>query len=320
MRAAPSAATAGGERALERMTMRVWTYSRAPRQRESILALFVLLLAAGCGATRHVRISVDPPVALWDAPLRISVSGLKPDGRTVLRATARDATGKLYVSSMAVTASPAGRVELGGDAALRPLWSLRPTGLRKHANFGYLPPSEGLAANISIDGARTTVRQLTVAPGVRSRPVRHPFFGEYFSPAKTTTPRPGILLFGGSEGGLSTTGMARLYASHGYPTLALAYFAEPGLPHNLVRIPLEYFARALRWLRRRPGVDPSKLAVEGDSRGSEAAQLLGIHYPRLVRAVIAMVPANGPGPGWCFSKHPTAVRGKRDAHCGVQAA
>jgi dienelactone hydrolase len=49
----------------------------------------------------------------------------------------------------------------------------------------------------------------------------------------------------------------------------------------------------LRWLRRQPGVDPSKLAVEGISRGSEATQLLGTHYPQLVHAVIAMVPSNG---------------------------
>ena len=57
-------------------------------------------------------------------------------------------------------------------------------------------------------------------------------------------------------------------------------------------MPLEYFARALR-LAGDAGVDPAKLVVEGVSRGSEAAQLVGIHYPRLVHAVIAMVPSNG---------------------------
>ena len=138
-------------------------------------------------------------------------------------------------------------------------------------------------------------RRSAVSPSrdVQARRIRQPFFGEFFSPAKTGSRRPGILVFGGSEGGLSTTGIAQLYASHGYPTLALAYFDEPGLPRNLVRIPLEYFATALHWLGRQPGVASSKLAVEGISRGSEAAQLLGIHYPQLVHAVIAMVPSNG---------------------------
>jgi pimeloyl-ACP methyl ester carboxylesterase len=39
-------------------------------------------------------------------------------------------------------------------------------------------------------------------------------------------------------------------------------------------------------------VDPSRLAVLGVSRGSEAAQLLGVYYPHLVHAVIASVPSN----------------------------
>lgn len=74
--------------------------------------------------------------------------------------------------------------------------------------------------------------------------------------------------------------------------LALAYFAEPGLPVNLSRIPLEYFARALHLLAAEAGVDRSKLVVFGISRGSEAAQLLGVHYPQLVHAVVALVPSN----------------------------
>jgi dienelactone hydrolase len=72
----------------------------------------------------------------------------------------------------------------------------------------------------------------------------------------------------------------------------VAYFAEPGLPHTLSKIPLEYFVRALRWLARKPGVDPARIAVLGISRGSEAAQLLGAYYPGLVHAVIASVPSN----------------------------
>jgi dienelactone hydrolase len=286
----------------------------------SVLAAFALLLAAGgagCGATRHAHISVDHRVALWDVPLRISVNGLKPGEHAVLAATSRDATGKEYVSSTPVMASSAGRVELSGDAAMRVLWSLMPTGLGRGADFSYLLPSTGQTVRLSIGGAPTTLRRLTVAPGVRSRSVRRPFYGEYFAPASTTTQQPGILVLGGSEGGLSTIPIAQLYASHGYPALALAYFAEPGLPQNLAEIPLEYFANALRWLRKQPGVDPSKLAVEGISRGSEAAQLLGIHYPRLVHAVLAMVPANGPG---CGSSHPTGGTLQQGVHCLNQAA
>ncbi|HJQ50146.1 MAG TPA: acyl-CoA thioester hydrolase/BAAT C-terminal domain-containing protein [Gaiellaceae bacterium] len=255
--------------------------------------IVVVALLAACGGGGQAHISVDHPVALWDEPLRITVTGLKSDERTVLRATSRDARGKRYASSTPVTASSEGHVQLEGDAALRPLWSLRPVGLSKGTDFFYDTPPSGATVNLAIAGARTTLRRRIVAPGIHGVPISHPFYGKYYAPATTSTPRLGILVFGGSEGGLSTTGLAALYASHGYPSLALAYFGEPSLPRNLLRIPLEYFASALRWLQQQPSVAPSKLAVEGISRGSEAAQLLGIHYPHLVHAVIAMVPANG---------------------------
>ena len=275
---------------------------------QSALVAVVLVSTAGCGGSHSgsgVRVSVDRPVALRDVPLRITVTGLHPHERAALRATSRDQlgtptgirAGTQFVSSTPIRANSAGRVDLRGDAAMRVLWSLRPVGVGAGtAAFSLLPPSSGEVVSLTVDGARATIRRLDVAPGVRRRSIRHPFYGEFFAPP-THTRRPGVLLFGGSEGGLSTSGIAQLYASHGYPTLALAYFAEPGLPRTLDRIPLEYFAGALRWLRRQPGVDPAKLAVEGISRGSEAAQLLGVHYPRFVHAVIAMVPANGAGCG-----------------------
>jgi dienelactone hydrolase len=61
---------------------------------------------------------------------------------------------------------------------------------------------------------------------------------------------------------------------------------------TLARIPLEYFERALTWLRAQPQVDPSRIVVIGVSRGSEAAQLLGVYYPSLVNGVVASVPSN----------------------------
>jgi len=73
-------------------------------------------------------------------------------------------------------------------------------------------------------------------------------------------------------------------------------------------IPLEYFAKALRWLASRPGVDSRRIWVDGSSRGSEAALLLGVHYPGLVHGVVALVPSDAAicsypgcaGPAWTF--------------------
>ncbi|HEY2508913.1 MAG TPA: acyl-CoA thioester hydrolase/BAAT C-terminal domain-containing protein, partial [Streptosporangiaceae bacterium] len=138
------------------------------------------------------------------------------------------------------------------------------------------------------------------------------FIGEFWHPAATATRRPAILVIGGSQGGLPGVLLPALLAGHGYPALGVAYFGAAGLPTTLSRIPLDYFAQALRWLARQPGVDPNRIAVIGVSRGSEAAQLLGVHYPTLVHAVVAAVPSNVAicsypgctGPAWTLHGHP----------------
>ncbi len=80
-----------------------------------------------------------------------------------------------------------------------------------------------------------------------------------------------------------------MLASRGYSTLDLALCDAPGLPqHCTGHVSLEYFAKALRWLGRQQGIDPNRLWVMGASTGSEAALLLGVHYPNLVHGVVAL--------------------------------
>jgi dienelactone hydrolase len=88
-------------------------------------------------------------------------------------------------------------------------------------------------------------------------------------------------------GGLST---ASLLASHGYPTLAVAYFHAAGLPDSLKKIPLEYSATAARLLAKQPGVDPEDLIALGASRGTEATLLLAQNFPKLVHGAVLHAP------------------------------
>jgi dienelactone hydrolase len=137
----------------------------------------------------------------------------------------------------------------------------------------------GVAAHWLADAPRTRVRWIGPHPVAIRR---------------LTVPRD--RLYGGSTGGLGMAPLARAFASYGYPALALAYFKAPGLPRQLRDIPLEYFERAIRFVKAQPGV--SRVVVCGASRGGEAALLLGATYPSLVNGVIALVPAYQVNFGW----------------------
>lgn len=106
--------------------------------------------------------------------------------------------------------------------------------------------------------------------------------------------------------------VAQTLAAHGYPVLQLAYFGEPGLPPALRRIPLEYFERALEWMRRQPEVDPGRILTFGWSRGGEASLLVASTFPKLVHGAVGYVPSEwvqgAPGdpaiPAWTYKGRP----------------
>lgn len=172
----------------------------------------------------------------------------------------------------------------------------------------------GVAAAAGAPASASSTRR-ALAPGVAARTetlANEGFIGQLWAPASGHFRQPAILEFGGSEGGLDGQLVGAALADAGYPTLDIAYFGEPGLPRTLSDIPLEYFARALRWLRSQPGVDGSKVFVLSGSRGSEAALLLGVHYPALVSGVIASSPSDVAicaypgctGPAWTLNGRP----------------
>lgn len=104
-------------------------------------------------------------------------------------------------------------------------------------------------------------------------------------------PVPALIVLGGSEGGLqASSGVGVGFTGHGYAVLALAYFMDGDLPKSLENIPLEYFDKAVDWLKAQPGIDPHAIGVIGGSRGSEAALLLASRRQD-IRAVAAFAPS-----------------------------
>jgi dienelactone hydrolase len=169
------------------------------------------------------------------------------------------------------------------------------------------PQAVTLTAEIvgSADCASVELLRHFVPPGTIVRaldpagPDEEGLCGLYFLPGqqprdeRVPVPRgtlPAVITLGGSGGGLDWETAAAL-AGHGYAALALPYFGFEPLPRSLNSIPLEYFEGALRWLARRPEVDPRRIAVHGISRGGELALLLAVRFPEIC-AVVSVVPGS----------------------------
>lgn len=100
-------------------------------------------------------------------------------------------------------------------------------------------------------------------------------------------PQPAVLVIGGSEGGLKASGQfAKGLADAGFAALAVAYFGHPGLPEQLIEIPLERFDHALEWLRGDPRVRGDRIAILGASKGAEAALLVAAAHKDIAAVVV----------------------------------
>lgn len=120
--------------------------------------------------------------------------------------------------------------------------------------------------------------------------------GELHIPSNPTKIKHTTVLFvGGSEGGIPK-GMGQFFAQQGYVTLALAYFGVNSLPKHLENIPLEYFERAIDWLKAYCQID--RCVMMGISRGGELALLIGSLFPDKLAGVIADVPCHVVQPGF----------------------
>lgn len=268
-------------------------------------------------------ISVAPVRALTDAALAIRLNGFAPGARVTLRAHTADEQSWRWESAATFAADERGEVDVAGQTplagsypdadALGLLWSMTldpaESDISPFAAQGNAPIQITLTAEAEGMRVTTTCMRDVASPKVHRIPVREDgIAGTFFRPSISEV-HPGVLVLGGSGGGLRE-GQAALLASHGYPALALAYFAYEDLPLRLERIPLEYFERALAWMRQRDEVRGGAIAVLGASRGGELALLLGATLPDIA-AVIAYAPSGvlwgavgHDAPAWTYRGEP----------------
>jgi dienelactone hydrolase len=235
------------------------------------------------------EIVVDPLEAPLDSPVDIRVTGLPPESRATISLTTGDRCSEaVFVADERGVVDLTRHAPVAGDySGVDPMglfWSLRGTG-------GKAGP-----VLLEVDGVgKVELRRLTTPEGVRRTEVdTGGLVGVLFEPDDEDT-HPGVIVLGGSEGGLRELDAA-LLAGHGFTTLALAYFGTPGVPDHLVDVPLEYFGRAIAYLSARA----DEVGVLGGSRGGELALLLGATFSQ-VRAVVSVVGSGvvtqGVGPG-----------------------
>lgn len=159
-----------------------------------------------------------------------------------------------------------------------------------YASASTAAPSDPMVVITMAGPVRMGAKGAPAPDGVTKTDVReNGLYGAFYAPtAKTNLPT--LIVLGGSEGGLTSASYTALsFVRQGYAVLALAYFAEVGLPRTLEGVPLEYFDTAIDWLKQRPEVNPSKIGAVGGSRGSEAVLLMASHN-KDVKAVMAFAP------------------------------
>jgi len=295
-----------------------------------VLGLACSACSDGSAGAPQVRLDAGPGSAVFDTPVHIAVRGL-PSGLVTVRALTHDSQGRLWRSAAVFRVGRAGTLNLAravpvsgsyhvADAAGL-LWSLRPAFTHTPATqffmgaTGFTVRLQVLAGG-RVLAAGTLVRRFSLASRPTVQTVRRDGFAStLFLPGRARPGAPAVVVISGSSGGEDTF-TAEALAMDGYPALALGYFKEPGLPGCLCAIRLEYFARAVGWLRAQPTTRDRPLVLFGASRGAEGALLVASYEPHLVNAVVASSPSylinssygGRPGPAWTFHGKPLPVQ------------
>ena len=280
----------------------------------SRLLVIALTLCASSGASGRPVIGATPADVLEGQPVHVIASGFDPGQIITLRTTrwlaAYPIGDDLYSGSASFRADERGEVDLGrhGPIPGSSYQGVDPAGIfwsmiRQRAGDDSVPgrlPSGTVRIKAEANGhvvAQAEVRLRIAAAGVSVREVRDRGVTAAFAQPGGSSRRPAIIVLGGSEGGLFTARWAApMLASHGYAVLGLGYFQgdEPtlsALPPNLENIPLEALEHARDWLARRPGVDASRIAEVGVSKGAEMALVSATLFP-WVAAVGAFAPSH----------------------------
>ncbi|OWF54896.1 bile acid-CoA:amino acid N-acyltransferase-like [Mizuhopecten yessoensis] len=257
-----------------------------------------------------VRLSVDKPECLVDENVVVKVTGLPPNDRVTVIATAVHDE-NLFWSHGLFRANDGGVVDLSTDTPINGsydeadpcglIWSMvaapwLPSHLRmfqtraikpRIITFSVFPESDSpwdYLKNKTNVLASVEHKRWYKSQNTRRIPIDHPRIqGTLFLP-EGPGPFPGVV---DMYGGLVTIveGRAALLASRGFATMSLSYVHGKGLPQTLVDIELSYLEEAAEWFAKLPEVRSDGVGILSLCLGGTVALWMAQTIPN-IRAVV----------------------------------
>jgi len=278
--------------------------------------LFVLWWAS-CATAQTFHIEPANPILVGE-PLSIKVDGLPADQNVTLTAersmaaSSPEGSPVLYRSQV-VFPAPQGTLDLATakpvsgtytDADIHGLfWSMAPVA---GGELGGLQPLQ-VKLTATVEGrvlASATIEFIDALPEVEVEQVKQ-FPGAVFATLPGNVRRPALIVLGGSEGGgWVARDRSPRFASRGFAVLGLPYYSPgakdrelPELPAAFADIPVERLDAAFAWLKARPDVDASRVALVGVSKGAEFV-LIAASRSKWITSVVAIAPTDVVWEGW----------------------
>jgi dienelactone hydrolase len=274
-----------------------------------------LLCCVSSAAAQTFHIEPANPILVGE-PLSIKVDGLPSDqnvtvtAERTMEATKPGGAPALY-RSQAVFSAPQGALDL---ATAKPLSGTYTTA-DIHGLFWSMSPVEGgepgglqplqVKLTATVEGrapTSATIEFIDSLPAVKVEQVKE-FPGAVFATLPGTERRPALILLGGSEGGgYVARDRSPRFASRGCAVLGLPYYSPgdreiPELPAAFADIPVDRLNVAFEWLKHRPDVDASRVALLGISKGAEFVLIAASRF-KWITSVVAIVPSDVVWEGW----------------------
>ena len=198
---------------------------------------------------------------IWSA----KITGLKPKEKVTVSATMIDTFSHAWQSQAEFITPDNGEIDLSTQQpiagtyatadAMGLIWSMicKDTHGLLSRRFDLSPATIEVSVSVArVIKSKKIVTRYLHDPSVTKQEIRSAgIVGTLYASFDNGQKKPAVIILSGSEGGFRHE-QAALLASEGYVTLALAYFnvAEvPGFPTQIKNIPLEYFEKAIHFLK-----------------------------------------------------------------------